>query len=122
MSRKVSAILRVVLGLILVVFGANKFGHFIPQPEMVGEAAEFMGALGNAGYFPILGVLEVLAGILLLTNKWIGFALVLVATLAVNFLIFHFRFDLAGSVPAVLVSVLTVALIYANWGRFKSLL
>jgi len=121
MSTKVSTILRVILGLVLVVFGANKFGHFLPQPELAGEAAEFMGALGKAGYFPILGVLEVLAGILLLTNKWIGFALILVAALAVNFLIFHFKYDIAGTGPAALVSVLTIALLYGNWGRFKSL-
>jgi len=122
MSRKISMMLRVILAVVLIVFGLNKFAHFLPAPEVAGEAAEFLGALGKAGYFPILGILEVLAGVLLLTNKWIGFALVISATLAVNFLIFHFKYDLAGAIPAGLVTVLTIALIYGNWGRFKSLL
>ncbi len=122
MSKKVSTILRIVLGLIFVVFGANKFAGFLPEPELAGEAAEFMGALFKAGYFPILGVLEVFAGILLLTNKWVGFALVIASALVVNFLIFHIAHDIAGLPPAVLVTALTIALIYGNWGRFKSLL
>lgn len=121
MSRKVSTILGLLLGLVLLVFGLNKFFNFMPMPPMEGEAAEFMGALGKAGYFPILGVLEVVIGLLLITRKWIGFALVLLAPIAVNMLIFHFKYDMAGIGGAALVSVLTIALFYANWGRFKSL-
>ena len=121
MSKKVSTILGLLLGLVLLVFGLNKFFNFMPMPPMEGEAAEFMGALGKAGYFPILGVLEVVIGLLLITRKWIGFALVLLAPIAVNMLIFHFKYDMAGIGGAALVSVLTIALFYANWGRFKSL-
>jgi hypothetical protein len=121
MSRKVSTILGLLLGLVLLVFGLNKFFNFMPMPPMEGEAAEFMGALGKAGYFPILGVLEVVIGLLLITRKWTGFALVLLAPIAVNMLIFHFKYDMAGIGGAALVSVLTIALFYANWGRFKSL-
>ena len=122
MSKKVSMLLRIILALVLVIFGANKFGHFLPDPGYTGEAADFLGALGKAGYFPILGVLEILAGVLLLANKWVGIALVISAALVVNFLIFHFKYDMAGAVPAALVTVLTIALIYGNWGRFRSLL
>ncbi len=122
MSRKVSMMLRIILALILIIFGLNKFANFLPAPSLTGEAVEFWSALDNAGYFTILGVLEIFAGILLLSNKWIGIALVLVASLAANFLIFHINYDLANSVPAILVTILTIALIYGNWGRFRSLL
>ena len=122
MSKKVSMLLRIILALVLIVFGANKFGHFLPDFQIEGEAAEFLEALAKAGYWPILGILEIVAGLLLLANKWVGFALVISATLAVNFLIFHFKYDLGGAAPAALVSVLTIALIYGNWGRFKSLM
>jgi hypothetical protein len=121
MSKKVTMVLSLILGLVLLVFGLNKFFNFMPMPPMEGETAEFMGALGKAGYFPILGVLEIFIGLLLVTKKWTGFALVLLAPLAVNFLIFHFKYDLAGIGGAALVSILTIILFYANWGRFKSL-
>ncbi len=122
MSKKVSTLLRIILGLVLIIFGVNKFAHFLPEPSLTGEAVEFWNALENARYFTILGVLEIFTGVLLLANKWVGFALVLVACLAANFLIFHLNYDLANSGPAVLVTVLTIALIYGNWGRFRSLL
>ena len=87
MSKKVTMLLSILLGLVLIVFGLNKFFNFMPMPPMEGEAAEFMGALGKAGYFPILGFLEVFIGLLLITKKWTGFALVLLAPLVkhVNF-------------------------------------
>lgn len=114
-------ILRIVLGLILVIFGANKFGQFMPQPAFAGEAAEFMGALGKAGYFQILGILEIAIGLLLIVNKWVPFALVVLAPIVVNILIFHFNYDLAGIGAGALVSVLTTLLIYSNWHKYKSL-
>ena len=121
MNSKITMILRLVLGLILLVFGLNKFLHFLPMPPMEGDAAEFMGALGKAGYFPILGILEIGIGLLLVMNKWIGLALVALAPIVVNFLIYHFAHDIAGTGPAAIVAILTIVLIYANWGRFKTL-
>lgn len=121
MSKKVSMILRVILGLVLIIFGANKFGNFMPMPEMSGDAAEFMGVLGKAGYFEILGVLEIIIGLFLIFNKWVGLALVVLAPLAFNMLLYHFNYDMGGIGGAALVSILTIALFYGNWGRFKTL-
>jgi len=121
MNSKVTMALRIILGLVLIIFGANKFGHFMPSPELTGDAATFMGALGGAGYFTILGVLEIVAGLLLIVNKWVPFALILTATLAVNFLIFHLAHDKGGIGPAALVSILTIVLLYANKDKLKSL-
>ena len=121
MNSKVTMALRIILGLVLIIFGANKFGHFMPSPELTGDAATFMGALGGAGYFTILGVLEILIGLLLVLNKWVPFALVLLAPLVVNFLIFHLKYNIEGIGPSALVSLLTIVLFYANWDKFKTL-
>ena len=121
MNSKVTMVLRIILGLILVIFGANKFGHFMPSPELTGDAATFMGSLAGAGYFTILGVLEIFIGLLLILNKWVPFALVLLAPLVVNFLIFHLTYDMGGILPASIVTVLSIVLIYANWNKFKTL-
>ncbi len=121
MNSKVTMALRIILGLVLIIFGANKFAGFMPSPELTGDAAAFMGALVGAGYFTILGVLEIVIGLLLILNKWVPFALILLAPLAVNFLIFHLTYDTAGMGPAALVSLLTIALLYANKEKFKTL-
>ena len=92
------------------------------MPELTGDAADFMGALGNTGYmFPLIGTIEVIAGLLLIFNKWVPFALILLAPIVVNMLLYHLYFDLAGIGGAAVVSLLTVVLIYFNWNHYKSL-
>ena len=115
-------ILRIVLGLILIIFGANKFLNFMPMPPMEGNAATFMGGLGASGYmFPLLGILEILIGILLIMNKAVPFALILLAPLAVNMVLFHIAMAPAGMAPAALVFILNAYLMYSNWDKFKGL-
>ena len=61
---KLPMIARVVLGIVLIVFGANKFFNFMPMPPMEGDAATFMKGLGVSGYmFPLLGIIEILVGL-----------------------------------------------------------
>jgi len=122
MNSKLTMVLRILLGLILFVFGANKFFHFLPMPPMEGAPAEFMGALGNTGYmFPLIALTEVVAGALLLLNKWVGLALIFAAIISVNIVAFHLALDPAGVGLAAVVAILNIVLMYANWKKFKTL-
>lgn len=122
MNSKLTMVLRILLGLILLVFGANKFLQFMPAPPMEGPPADFMGALIATGYmFPMIAITEIVAGVLLFTNKWTGLALVLTAIISVNIVLFHLALAPAGIAAAALVAVLNVFLIYANWKKFKTL-
>ena len=122
MNSKLTMALRLFLGLILFVFGANKFFHFMPMPQMEGPPAEFMGALNNTGYmFPLIAITEVIAGILLLVNKWTGLALILTAIISVNIVAFHIFLAPAGIALAAFVAILNILLMYANWNKFKTL-
>ncbi|HEY9221027.1 MAG TPA: DoxX family membrane protein [Lutibacter sp.] len=122
MNSKLTMALRLLLGLILLVFGANKFLQFMPSPQMEGPPADFMGALFATGYmFPMIAITEIVAGVLLLTNKWTGLALILAAIISVNIVLFHLALDPAGVAAAAVVAVLNVVLIYANWKKFKTL-
>lgn len=119
---KLPMILKIVLGLILIIFGANKFFNFIPMPPMEGNAATFMGGLGASGYmFPLLGILQIGIGILLILNKAVPFALILLAPLAVNMVLFHVAMAPAGIAAAALVFILNAYLMYSNWDKFKGL-
>jgi uncharacterized membrane protein YphA (DoxX/SURF4 family) len=122
MNSKVTMALRIVLGLILIIFGANKFIGFMPSPELPEAAGNFMGALAKTGYmFPLMGAIEVIVGLLLILNKWVPFALILLAPLAVNMIVFHLKLAPAGIGPAALVTILGIVLIYANWDKYKAL-
>ncbi len=122
MNSKFTAIVRVVLGIMLVVFGSNKFLNFIPMEAPTGAAADFMNSLGATGYiFPVVGVLEVFIGILLLIKKWVPFAAILLAPISINILLFHLFLDIPGVSVALLVTILNAILIYKHWRLYRPL-
>lgn len=98
---------------------------FLPQPSFPenSEASKFMTSLGATGYIlPIVGALEVYIGGLLILKKWVPFALILLAPISVNILLFHFFLDLSGGmIGALVVAVLNTILIYKHWPQFKTL-
>ncbi len=118
----VNTVARYVLGLAMLVFGANKFLHFMPNPELPAEAGAFMGALDASGYiFPILGAAYLIAGLCLVLNKAVPFALLVLVPISINIVAFHLVYAPAGILFAAIVAVLNILLVYANWDRFKSL-
>lgn len=121
MNAKISLISRILLGLALLVFGANKFFKFMPPMEMTEPAQNFMGALMATGYmFPLIALVEIITGLLLLFNARVSLALLILAPLVVNILLFHIFLDIKNIVPGAIVAILTVILYVAHWDKFKS--
>ena len=122
MNSMFTKIARIVLGLMLLVFGANKFLHFIPMEAPTGSAGEFMNSLGATGYiFPVVGILEVIIGAMLLLKKWVAFALILLAPISINILLFHLFLDIPGLLFALLIVVINSILIFKHWQQYKPL-
>lgn len=122
MNSTFSKILKIVLGLVLLVFGLNKFIGFIPMPELPAQAADFMTSLGATGYvLPVVGALEVIVGILLIFNKWVPFALLLLAPISANIILFHLFLDLPGIAVALVIALLNVILIGKYWKSYTPL-
>lgn len=92
------------------------------MPPMEGLPADFMGALFATGYmFPLIAITEIVAGVLLLINKWTGLALIFASIMCVNIILFHLALNPEGIALGAVVTILTIILIYANWKKFKSL-
>ena len=122
MNSMFTKIVRIFLGVVLVIFGANKFLHFIPLEAPSGSAGDFMNSLGATGYiFPVVGILEVIIGLLLLSKKWIAFALILLAPISINILLFHLFLDIPGLSVALLIVVFNAILIFKHWQQYKPL-
>ena len=115
-------IVRILLGVMLLIFGANKFLHFIPMEPPTGAAGEFLNSLGATGYiFPLVGILEVAIGVMLLLKKWVPFSLILLAPITINILLFHLFLDIPGLGGSVLIAAFNVILIYKHWPSYRSL-
>ncbi|QHI37587.1 hypothetical protein IMCC3317_29670 [Kordia antarctica] len=125
MNSNFTKIIRFVLGIILIVFGANKLlmifngTGFMPALKM----STFTESFSTIGYIlPVVGALEVYIGILLVLKKWVPFALILLAPISVNILLFHIFLDLSGGmIGAFIVALLNGILIYKHWPQFKPL-
>jgi uncharacterized membrane protein YphA (DoxX/SURF4 family) len=122
-SSKLPSIARVVLGLTFLVFGLNGFLHFLPQPPMSGPPADFAGALFATGYmFPLIKGTEVVAGLLLLSNRFVPLALALLAPVVVNIVAFHAFLAPAGMVLPIVVLGLELYLARSYRGAFAPML
>lgn len=114
---------RILLGLIFFVFGLNGFLGFLPHPPLPDEAGAFLGGLAAAGYmFPLIKGTEVVAGLLLLSNRLVPLALVLLAPIVVNIVLFHAVLAPAGMGLTLVVLALELALAYAYRASFRSVL
>ena len=113
---------RLVFGLLWVVFGLNFFFQFLPQPPPTEEGLKFLGGLmANPYFFPFLKGTEILVGALLLANIAVPLALVIIAPVTVNILLYHGVLDPAGAGLAVVLVALNVFLGYAYRDSFKAL-
>jgi putative oxidoreductase len=101
-----STIARYLAGLIFLVMGLNGFLNFIPLPPPAGIAAQFMSALYVSHYLWVIFAVQVIAGVLLLVNRYVPLALAMLAPVIVNILTFHVLMAPSGLPMAVFVAVL----------------
>lgn len=109
-------IARIILGLLFLVFGLNGFFNFMPAPPpMPEQAGAFLGGLAGAGYmFPLIKGTEVIVGLLLLSGYFVPLALILLAPITVNIVLFHGILAPAGLAIPLLVLALHLYLAYAH--------
>jgi uncharacterized membrane protein YphA (DoxX/SURF4 family) len=118
----VTLIARILLGLVFVVFGLNGFLNFLSMgPMPTGLAGQFVGALALSHYFWVVAALQIAGGVLLLANRFVPLALVLLGPVIVNIICFHVFLNPSGAVPAVVVTVLWLIVFYDNRQYFSGI-
>jgi putative oxidoreductase len=108
--RIVSLIAQYLAGVIFLVFGLNGFLNFIPMPPPAGIAGQFMGALYASHYLWVIFGFQVIAGVLLLVNRYVALAVAVLAPVLVNILSFHALMAPSGLPLALFVAVLWVVI------------
>ena len=103
-----STIARYLAGVIFLVMGLNGFLNFIHFPPPAGIAGQFMGALYVSHYLWVIFAFQVIAGALLLVNRFVPLAVAILAPVLVNILTFHMLMAPSGLPMALVVAVLWV--------------
>ncbi|MFP5437359.1 MAG: DoxX family membrane protein [Bacteroidia bacterium] len=122
MNSQFTKITRIFLGIILLLFGANKIYQFIPLPQPPEAASEFISSLAHTGYMlNLIAVAEIIIGLMLIFKVWVPFALLVLVPISLNILFFHLFLDVPGIGAALLVVALNAILLYKNRKRYVPL-
>lgn len=102
-----TTIARYLLGIIFTVFGLNGFLHFIPQTLPDSPlAVQYLTVLSESHYMVLPFLLQLIGGLLLLVNRYVPLALVLLGPILVNILMYHSLMDPPHIGPGLLATIL----------------
>jgi len=122
-GRIATAIVRVLLGLMFLVFGLNGFLNFMPAPkDLPPDVITVSNGLMKGGYMAVVSATEIIVALLLLTNRFVPLALVLLAPIVVGIITFHIAIAPATIVPGILVLAMELYLAWAYRAAFRPLL
>ena len=122
MNSKVFLLIRILLGLFILIFGLNKFFNFIPMEAPTGDAATYFEGLTSSKTLILVAVVEVLAGLALIFNKYGALMAVILMSVSVNALLFHATLDPSHIMGALILVVLNIAVLIGYKDKYKRLL
>ena len=120
---KALTVTRIIFGVLIAIFGANKFFNFMPAPEEMPEAVmNYMTALMSAKTLYLVGAVEVAAGLSFIFNKYGALMAIILMSVSVNIILFHVTLNPEGIVPGAVVFLLNIVMLYAYRDKYKDLL
>ncbi|MDX3662132.1 DoxX family membrane protein [Streptomyces sp. ID05-26A] len=125
-ARHATLVTRVLTGLLFTTTGLNGWLNFMPAPDpgtMAPEAVAFTAALAATGYMlHLASVVQVLAGVLLLTGRFVPLALALLAPMIVNIVLYHVFLETEGIAVGLFVTIAVLGLAWAHRDEFRPML
>ena len=118
-----TVISRVLLGLGFVTFGLNIIHPFLnaPPPPEGSLAAQFVAVMVPTHWMALIGLVQVVGGLLVLAGRTTPLGLVFLGPVLVNILAFHIcLLGGHGIAPGLVFTVLEIFLIYAYRGYFRA--
>jgi len=118
--KKVFLAVQIIAGLMLVVFGLNKFLQFIPMAAPALEMGAYLGALGATGFlFPLIAVIEIVAGIAFVINKYVALMVLFIAPVMLNAFLAHLFLDPAGIGGSAFIMLILISIIINHKERYS---
>ena len=122
-GRIATAIVRVLLGVMFLVFGLNGFLNFIPAPkDLPPDVIAVSTGLMKGGYMAVVSATEVIVALLLLINRFVPLAVALLAPSVVGIITFHLAIAPTTIGPGIAVLVMELYLAWAYRRAFRPML
>lgn len=122
MKKNIETIVAILLALLMIIFGLNKFFGFIAvSPPADPTAQKFMGAMFNSYLYVVVGIAEIVSGILLLISRFRFVGWLLMGVIIFNIVAFHIAHDFIGNGIWLLPTILFLILGYFQFYKIVSL-
>lgn len=123
MKRIALLVLSGLLGLFMLNSGLNKFLHHMPMPEMSEEVMkDTMGLMECAWLFPLVGIIEIIGGILLLIPRTRALGALIILPVMTGILLFQLAHTIPGFGIVVASSLILAWVIYEERNKYLQLL
>ena len=123
MNSKVFLVARILLGLFVIVFGANKLYPFLPAPEdMPDGLMTYFTALTTSKTLLLVGLVEVVSGIAFILNKYGALMALILMSVSVCAVLFHITMAPDTIAPALALLILNIVVLVGYKDRYKDIL
>lgn len=120
---KALTVIRIIFGVLIAIFGANKFLNFMPAPEEMPDAViNYMTALSSTKTLELVGAVEVIAGLSFIFNKYGALMAIVLMSVSINAVLFHIFLGPADIMGALILLILNIVMLYAYRDKYKDLL
>ncbi|GGG55863.1 hypothetical protein GCM10011414_27130 [Croceivirga lutea] len=115
---------RVLLAIILLIFGSNKMLHFLPMNiEAIPTAAlDFTSSLKNTYALYLISILEILAAIAFLTNRYGALMALILMSISINAFLYHLFLLPQGLALSIVFLVFNIVILIGYKERYTELL
>ena len=123
MNSKVFMVVRILLGLFVIIFGANKLYPFLPAPEEMPEGMmTYFTGLTMSKTLILVGLVEVLAGISFILNKYGALMAIILMSVSVCAVLLHLTMAMESIAPALALLILNIVVLVGYKDRYKDIL
>jgi putative oxidoreductase len=122
--KKVFFVLYVLMGLLFINGGLNKFFNYMPPPDNLPEpmVKDFMAIMEISWLMPLIGAAEILGGLLIIIPKTRALGTLVLFPVVVGILLTHIFVEPTGLPIALIIVALMGKLIYDNRAKYLQLL
>lgn len=113
--------LRTLFGLALIAVGVMGFFVEPPADQLTEKGAAAIAGLEALGIAKFILIVEILAGLMLVTGFLPALGAILAAPIVVGIVMYHIVQEPSSIVPGLVFAVLNAYLGYAYWDKYKAI-
>lgn len=123
MKNKILTVLCILFGLMMINSGLNNFFNYMPMPEMSEEMMQIMGGFMTIKWiFPLVAIIEIIGGTLIAIPKTRALGALVILPVMVGIFVHHLIHDLTGIGIALILFVINIWAIVANWNKYEPII